>query len=205
MGTHRTIEMMLLLCLFVVAVLSEENFPAPQAQEKYVPQPQPAPHQAYPQQFVDPAQYVYPEAREDLEAPNPFVDPSVPNPYVDPAWQQHSGGQVFHDSCGQGLPIAHGPWLTVPNGRGVDPYGFGLSGGFGFDTQSLVTWGLGAVIFLLIISTVMQVFRRLLPSVKSPADEVSEEGGARSLETMGNLAQFALEAMDKYEKLNKEE
>ena len=71
-----------------------------------------------------------------------------------------------NDVYGPGVPIATGPWVTVPAGYqpdNRDPFGLSVSGGLGFDTQSLVTWGLGAVIMLLLVSTVVQLIQRLLP------------------------------------------
>ncbi|XP_023327230.1 uncharacterized protein LOC111700525 [Eurytemora carolleeae] len=115
--------------------------------------------------------------------------------------------QLAQESYGPGREVAHGPWITVPEtpygysgNTGADPYGFGVSAGLGFDTQALLTWGIGTIVLLLFISTAVSLFKRLLPEFKS----LAEVGEGRSLETMGTLAQFALEAMQKYEHLNRD-
>ena len=52
--------------------------------------------------------------------------------------------------------------------------GVGSTAGFGVDSQSLITWGLGAIVLLLMVSTVVQIFQRVFPTVR---DMISETTG----------------------------
>jgi len=175
--------MISLILLLSAAALAEETIPSAESQMQYDVNQM---FKNIPDQSYNPAQYVY---------------------AAQPRHDHHTGApQPGGDAYGPGVPVANGPWVTVPQApyqpHGRDPYGIGVSAGLGFDTQSLVTWGLGAVILLLIISTAIQLVGRLLPSFKSL---VEEAGSGRSMETVSSLAQFALEAMQKYEEMNEDD
>jgi hypothetical protein len=45
------------------------------------------------------------------------------------------------------------------------------------DSQSLITWGLGAIVLLLMVSTVVQIFQRVFPTVRDMFNETA--GDAR--------------------------
>ena len=77
-------------------------------------------------------------------------------------------------------------------------FSVGIQGGAQADVLPLVKWGLGAVILMLIVSTILSLGKKLWPRM---ADlPVIEE--ARSLGEMSTLAKFAFEAFDKFQELN---
>merc|ERR1711963_132930 len=162
------------------------------------PQPQPQPQEQ--NKHYQP-QFIYPEAQDRTF----------------PGENQNQAGGALNEAygTGPGTVVSSGPWVTVPNGYqpdnnyrannpfgGNSPFGIGASAGFGIDTQSVITWGLGAVIVMLLISTGVQIVSKVLGlNVRSILDEVTAAEG-RSLETVSNIAQFAFEALEKYEQLN---
>jgi hypothetical protein len=48
------------------------------------------------------------------------------------------------------------------------------------DSQSLITWGLGAIVLLLMVSTVVQIFQRVFPTVRDMFNETA--GDARYIQ-----------------------
>ena len=75
--------------------------------------------------------------------------------------------------------------------------------GLGFEANSALRFGLGAIIIMLIVSTAISVGQKLWPSIKDLIDSNAE---GRSLDdvSMTSLAQYAFEAFEKYQALNEE-
>ena len=61
-----------------------------------------------------------------------------------------------------------------------------------------IKWGVGAVIIMLVISTIISFSKKFLPSLARAS--IVEE--ARSLGDMSTIAKFAFEAFDKFQELN---
>ena len=74
----------------------------------------------------------------------------------------------------------------------------GINAGIGVDTLPIIKWGVGAVIIMLVVSTVLSLGKKIWPRISELM--VTEEG--RSLEQMSSLAQYAFEAIEKYQALN---
>ena len=71
--------------------------------------------------------------------------------------------------------------------------------GLGLGATPFLRWGLGAVILMLIVSTVFSLGKKLLPTI---LDNLPREAGGRSLEDLSSLAQHAFDAFEKYQLLN---
>ena len=74
--------------------------------------------------------------------------------------------------------------------------------GLGLGATPFLRWGLGAVILMLIASTVFSLGHKLLPAI---LDNLPREAGGRSLESLedlSSLAQHAFDAFEKYQLLN---
>ena len=67
--------------------------------------------------------------------------------------------------------------------------------------RSILTWGLGAVILMLIISNGLSISKKILPVLSRFIPEEDLDAG-RSLEQVSSLAQHAFEAFEKYQALN---
>ena len=65
----------------------------------------------------------------------------------------------------------------------------------------MLRWGLGAVVIMLIVSTVVSIAQKVWPKVKE-LGMMAEQ--ARSLDQVTSLAQTAWEAFEKYQALNDE-
>jgi len=113
---------------------------------------------------------------------------------------------------GEGEVVEKGPWVVVgdtnnpwgaqqPPPQRNNPFGIGINAGLGFDTRPLLTYGLGAVILMLIVSTALSIGKKFWPVLSRFIPEEELDAG-RSLEQMSSLAQYAFEAFEKYQALN---
>ena len=71
--------------------------------------------------------------------------------------------------------------------------------GLGFEANSALRFGLGAIIIMLIVSTILSIGQKLYPSI---AEFMATNAQGRSLEEVSSLAQYAFEAFEKYQSLN---
>ena len=71
--------------------------------------------------------------------------------------------------------------------------------GLGFEANSALRFGLGAIIIMLIVSTALSIGHKLYPSI---AEFMATNAEGRSLDEMSSLAQYAFEAFEKYQTLN---
>ena len=71
--------------------------------------------------------------------------------------------------------------------------------GLGLEATPFLRWGLGAVILMLIATTVFSLGQKLLPTI---LDNLPREAGGRSIEDLSSLAQHAFDAFEKYQLLN---
>ena len=69
----------------------------------------------------------------------------------------------------------------------------------GFEANSALRFGLGAIIIMLIVSTILSIGQKLYPSI---AEFMATNAQGRSLEEVSSLAQYAFEAFEKYQSLN---
>ena len=78
-----------------------------------------------------------------------------------------------------------------------------VNAGLGLDSNSLLRWGLGAIIIMLIVSTAISIGQKVWPNIK---DIINSNAEGRSLDDMSmtSLAQYAFEAFEKYQALNEE-
>jgi len=98
-----------------------------------------------------------------------------------------------------------GDWVSVPTNYNPaqphtarNPFELGIHQGAGVDTLPIIKWGVGAVLIMLIVSTVLSLGKKVWPRMSELM--VTEKG--RSLEQVSSLAQYAFEAFEKYQALN---
>jgi hypothetical protein len=153
-------------------------------------------------------QFVYPNSRQGLDS---YGAPAAP---VQTGFTPGPWRPVANDGYSEVPVYQYGDYEPQYDHRNQAPVqgnsGFGINTGFGlefpsnglFNPHGLLVFGLGAIILILLISTIFEVSKNILPSVKDLWRSTEE---ARSLENASMIAGYVMDAFEKYRNIDVED